>query len=160
MVTNNRINSRQPVVQFVYTSTSSVVNCSTQTPIDDTIPQNTEGNEVLTLSITPTNASNLLIIKFHGFWTAKDSLYGTVALFQDATANSLAAFRAGIVTGLYTPNACLKHTMVAGTTSSTTFKIRIGPSAAGNLYVNGTSAGARLYGGVASTNLTIMEIKA
>jgi hypothetical protein len=49
--------------------------------------------------------------------------------------------------------------MVAGTTSSTTFKARAGRdgSGAGTLTING-AATARLLGGVMASSITIMEV--
>jgi len=47
--------------------------------------------------------------------------------------------------------------MTSGTTSATTFKVRVGPSAAGHAYFNGTTAGVSLYNGRACSMMTIME---
>ena len=53
----------------------------------------------------------------------------------------------------------LKHYMTAGTTSATTFKVRIGrtDSHSNPFTINGYN-GARKFGGVSSTSITIMEI--
>lgn len=78
---------------------------------------------------------------------------GVLALFQDSTANALSA-----VNGLSLQQFHIVHEMAAGTTSETTFKLRLGPSAAVTLYVNAVFGGATIgFGGVAATNLTIME---
>ena len=154
-MTQNRIN-RSAVLQYLTTSTSSLVTCSTATPADDTIPQNTEGNEVLTLSITPTYSTSRLEIIFVAPFI-KDANNGSavVALFQDSTADALSALAQG-VTNTLGGILVLRHYMTSGTTSATTFKIRVGPGA-NSLYINGSSAGARLLGGVSSTRLTIVE---
>lgn len=146
------------VIQTVNTTTSSLVTCTGQMFIDDTIPQNTEGTEVLTRAITPNNASNILLIEFVGVFSSPVSAQIGVALFQDSTASAIAA-----VSDRQTSNdsqtVTLRWRMVAGTTSSTTFKIRAGRDTADNLYVNGIN-GSRIFGGVASTSITIQEIKA
>jgi hypothetical protein len=49
--------------------------------------------------------------------------------------------------------------MRAGTASSTTLRARAGASVAGTTTLNGTG-GARLYGGVLSSHLTVEEIQA
>lgn len=148
------------VLQYLQTSTSSRFDCTTTMPTDDTIPQNTEGDEILTLTITPTSISNYLVIKFNTFGTATVNTVPACGLFQDSTANALAAevLWSTIVDELW-GNGSLFYKMTAGTTSATTFKIRVGPNAgAGNhVYLNGYSAG-RVYGGVASTTLEIWEI--
>jgi len=160
MVTNNAVNSRNPVIQYVQTAITTRVTCATQMVIDNNIPQKTEGNEVITLAITPTKSTNYLVIKFTG-WGSLQAAAAVVALFQDDTSNAIAATSPDGASGAgeEVHSYFLTHKMTAGTTSATTFKIRVGPNAATTLYVNGTSAG-NLFGGVASTTLEIWEIKA
>ena len=148
------------IVQVVNTSVTSVVTGTTAMPVDNTIPQSGEGVELITRAITPTSASNKLL--FFVSLEIKNTNTGgiqTIALFQDSTANALAA-----VYGKYMyasanqwPSQSFQHYMTAGTTSSTTFKIRSGQDGSGTTTLNG-QAGNRLYGGVSSSNLTIMEI--
>ena len=80
------------VVQVAHVLSGASATGTTTHPIDDTIPQNTEGDEYLTLAITPTNASNKLLIEvsIHNSHTATVSL-NSASLFQDSTANALAA---------------------------------------------------------------------
>lgn len=138
----------------------AVVTCSTAIPYDDTIPQNTEGDEVITVTITPTSATNRLRIEFDaGFVTFNDTQYIIAALFQDTTANALAVSANGVPSVSYPGGASsLVHEMAAGTTSATTFKIRVG-AALGTVYVNGDSSGNRKFGGVAAARLHVTEIK-
>jgi hypothetical protein len=82
----------------------------------------------------------------------------TLALFQDSVANALAA------TGMlqhedWAVGLTLIHVMSAGTTSAITFKIRGGGSSGSSFNFNG-EAGAQRYGGVANTNITVIEYKA
>ena len=51
------------LVQVVNTQTGAVATGTTVLPNDNTIPQNDEGNEFMTLAITPTHASNKLLIQ-------------------------------------------------------------------------------------------------
>ena len=148
------------VVQRVSTQTGAVATGTTITPVDDTIPQNTEGVEFMTLSITPKNTANILKIEVtvnHGH-SVVGAVTMTTALHQDSTANALAAVNdlnsAGSVGG--TVCTTFTHTMAAGTTSSTTFKVRIGGGAAGTTTFNG-ALGARRFGGVMASNITITE---
>ena len=145
------------LVQQVYASTAAITNCNTAIPDDNTIPQITEGTEVLTATITPNNSSNYLHITFFG-WTSTNSASRTgCALFQDATDNALCAESSK--SGTDAPRAhTLIYRMTAGTTSSTTFIIRIGNDAGSTEYLNATSAGARMFGGVSIATLTINEI--
>lgn len=131
-----------------YTSTTSAI------PIDDTVPQNTEGLEVITVSHTPKRSTNRLVIEatFTGATSVQANV--AIALFQDSTANALAA-RFESFAASFTGDVILRHEMAAGTTSSTTFKIRVGVST-GTLYVNG-GGGGRLFGGLLSTRLRVEE---
>lgn len=147
------------IAQVVKTQTGAVATGSTVMVNDDTIPQNTEGDEYMTLAITPTNTSSVLVINV--VWNGTNSSAGTntmvAALFQDSTAGALAA-----VAKLFTANGnsdqiVFTHTMTAGTTSATTFKVRVGGVAAGTTTFNG-SAGARKLGGVMASSITITEI--
>ena len=148
------------VVQVVHVQNGASATGTTVHPIDDTIPQKTEGDEYLTLAITPTNSSNKLLIEvsIHNSHSATISL-NSASLFQDTTANALA-------TNGYTSEAVnrdniilITHYMTAGTTSATTFKVRMGGHVAGTTSMNGSSA-TRKWGGVCASTITITEISA
>ena len=145
------------VVQVVEaTPIVTVVTCNTVIPIDDTIPQNTEGNEVITVTVTPTSATNRLRIEFSANGSASVDNQTTVALFQDTTAGALAASGAYMTTAGHMLS--LSHEMAAGTTAATTFKIRVGPGSS-TTYINAGSGGTRRYGGVSAARLRVTEIK-
>ena len=146
------------VVQVVNTTSVALATGTTLIPLDDTIPQNDEGTEFLTLAITPTNASNKLKIEVSGLWgTSADTNWVILALFQDSTANALSAQINFINTADRAVGSELTHFMTAGTTSETTFKLRVGPNASATITMNG-GGGARLLGGAMSSSITITEI--
>lgn len=141
------------------TPITAVVTCATNIPTDNTIPQNTEGNEVITATITPTSATNRLKIEFDACQVASSAAgYAIAALFQDTTANALKSgimfFAAGASSG---SSMRLVYEMATGTTSATTFKVRVGANS-GTLYVNGDNTGGGIFGGVASATLCVTEI--
>lgn len=149
-------------VQRVYTNYSALATGTTTIPQDDTIPQNTEGTEFMTLAITPKSATNILVIDviaLIGCDTAARNIIG--AIFQDSTADALAANieyndnSSSIIPTIM----CVRHTMVAGTTSATTFKFRAGAQSAATLTFNGNN-GARLFGAITKSSITITETKA
>lgn len=145
-------------VQIVNFSTGAVASASGAIPFDDTIPQNTEGNQYLSLSITPKSVTNKLKIDvtFHSAVNSSERIQ--IALFKDSIANALMAVNdvdASINAGYCTT---FSYFMTAGTTSSTTFKVRAG-SAAGTLTMNGSN-GSRLFGGVLISSITITEYQA
>lgn len=153
--------SSNPVIQRVNTQTGAVATGTTIMPYDDSVPQSGEGDEYMTLAITPKNSANKLKIEVAAN-TSSTAVTGNVismALFQDATAGALAAVNSGTLvtaTGTIVAMPPLVHTMTAGTTSATTFKIRIGASAAGTTTFNG-AGGARFFGGVIASSITITE---
>lgn len=147
------------VVQIASTNYNAVASGTTLLPYDDTIPQITEGVEFMTQAITPRSSTNILIIEatIHLSNTVVNNI--TAALFQDSTANALAAIEQTLTAVNYAVALNLRYKMVAGTTSSTTFRIRAGGSLAGTTTFNGES-GARKLGGVSLSNIKITEHKA
>jgi len=150
------------IIQVVNTQTGAVATGATVIPLDDTIPQNTEGNEYMTLAITPKSATNKLKIDvvINLAHSAEGAHSMVAALFQDDIANALAVGWAARHSGFVDleSQVSLTHYMDAGTTSETTFKIRAGTNAAGTTTFNGTAA-ARKYGDVMASSITITEIK-
>lgn len=150
------------IVQAVNYSTSAVATGTTVMPFDDTKPQKTEGDQYLTVSITPKSASNYLLILVNAYGGHSAALvYCTIALFQDDTADALAAqgWFTSESQGAVPVGINLVHKMTAGTTSETTFKVRIGGAQGGTFTFNGYN-GARLYGGVSVSSITVLEIGA
>lgn len=147
--------------QVQHAGSSAVDTTSTAIPNDDSIPQITEGKEALTVSITPGNASNILIIEAVLFLSHNNSAgVGCAALFQDATANALTAAATDWPASNNPKQLILRHKMAAGTTSATTFRLRYGPaSGSDTMTLNGFS-GARKFGAIDKTTITVWEYRA
>lgn len=143
------------IIQVVNTQTGATATGTTTIPNDDTIPQITEGDEYFTLAITPTSATNKLIIEVNAIFSNTGSSDLIMALFQDATANALAATSHNIGS-TQMGNFTIRHIMTAGTTSATTFRIRAGSSGAGTTRLNGS--GTRKFGGIANSSIVITEV--
>lgn len=149
-------------VQRVNGVDTAVTTVSATIPIDDTIPQNTEGTELTTLAtaITPKSATNILEIEVAvpvAINTA--GAIAAIALFQDSTAGALAATAFTNGTNDSQTTLHLRYRMVAGTTSATTFKVRLGTTS-GSVFTNGLFAGTRVFGGVSAARMVIREIQA
>jgi hypothetical protein len=143
-------------VQKVVSRDSAAASGSTATPHDDTIPQNTEGNQFMTKAITPTSAANFLEIDISVMISIDPAAWGTTALFQDSTAGALTARDVHhSVNGNGKPHA-IKHIMSAQTASSTTFNVRSGSASGATCYFNGTAG--RMLGGVNYSSLIIQEL--
>lgn len=145
------------LLQEVTVETGAVATGTTTIPFDNTIPQQTEGDQYMSLSITPVSATSKLIIEvlFNG---SINVAAGTIfALFQDAGANAIAVSWTYTATAFGRLQASLRHVMVSGTTATTTFKLRAGPDAAGTLTFNGNN-GAAIFGGVMASSIVIREV--
>lgn len=147
--------------QVMYTT---VTNLTTFIPWDNTIPQNTEGQEIITLTITPQSASNILVFNWNINYglTANDIGNVVAALFQDTTANALFAITGNTIqnivnTGLQNAGINLRYFMTAGTTSSTTFKIRMGAEY-GGARLNGYYNNQSLFNGRTGGMFQIQEL--
>lgn len=147
------------VIQTQGNTTGAVATGTTVMPLDDSIPQNTEGDEYMTQAITPVQSPNILEVRASGVFAHSASSQIGMALFQDTVANALSGTRAGPSTSAQLETAKLEHTMLAVTESATTFKIRAGGHSAGTTTFNGIS-GARIFGGVMNSYITIDEIMA
>ncbi len=147
------------VIQSVSSSYTTYSSYTAQIPADNTIPQNTEGTEVTTVTITPKYSTSKLRIRFSGFATASaGGVSAVAAIFRDSTANAVGATISTINTN-YADTVKGEFIVDASSTSATTFKLRVGPDSANTIYINGSSS-ARVFGGVAAWLLTVEELKA
>jgi hypothetical protein len=142
---------------------SAVATGSTAMPFDDTIPQSSEGDQYMSLAITPKAVMNrLYVYHFGNYATSVDSDTCSIAIFQDSTVGALAAMqrRLWYVVSSHPDSGGISHSMRAGTTSSTTFKIRAGNNqgdAVGRTVTFNGVSGSRRYGGVSASILQIEE---
>lgn len=164
MTRNNCINANgSGVLQVAQVSTSGYTGYTEYFPLviagnilsNDSIPQQTDGKEILTLDFTPLLATSKIHIECH----AAPIFNSGIALFKDATANALCMqykFNA------YFQNFELIYEESAASTATRTYKIRIGwvaTASGGTGHINGNAA-ARQFGGAQSCRMTIYEILA
>ena len=146
------------LVQVVTSSYNTHTTTTTTVPADNTVPLITEGVELLTLAITPTNASNTLIIKWDvpidtNSSTGRDSY----TLFKDSGTCLAICIKEQPSSG-YGSGLSMTHVIAAGSTSEQTFRIRFACNGSGTAEINGI--GGAVYGGTSHAVLTIMEIRA
>ena len=145
------------VLQVVNFQTGAVATGTTQILNDNTIPQNTDGDEYMSLAITPTSdTSKLRIDIVYNMSHSATNTWFNGALFQDATAGALASNASYESVGTAGNTVSFSHTMTSGTTAATTFKLRLGGHKVGTTTFNGQS-GVRRHGGVLSSSITITE---
>jgi hypothetical protein len=151
-------------VQVAYAENSANTVISTVIPADNTIPQVTEGTQVLSASITPTAAENYLLVEAtitaSELTNVGDSIIA--AVFRDGGANAVSSGVVGGMNGggnhLTSGLALVRFRIPAGSTAATTFTVRVGNNT-GSCTLNATHQNINLGGTIIST-LTITEIKA
>ena len=154
------VNKTGVEVQHKVSFTGALATGSTVLPFDDTVPQNTEGDQYMTLAITPTSALNRLLIEIVGHFGQTANIGLGLALFQDSVVNAIASSGSPAMSGIVANQnvqARLYWEMNAGVVTSTTFKVRCGPQAAGTTSFNGANA-VRVYGGNLVSMFKITEI--
>lgn len=142
-----------------YEEYTTNADCTTQIPVDDTIPQNTEGTQIITKAYAAASATNRVRLRFQGQFICDTATGCTVAIFRSDSANAIAAQITDIVDVSTRNTWALEVEIVPGTTSSITYTVRVGPGAAATLRLNG-NGGGRLFGGASRATLVIEEIKA
>lgn len=146
------------LVQWVHTADGTDTTGTTTIPLDDTIPQNTEGFEVMTVTITPTSTSNTIRIEAIALMGGVDA-HTIVALFRDSVADALAVcdLRANSSDAGF---GVIKFQETAPSTSAITYKIRIGKSSGGTVTFNGgyTGVGGGFFADTNTSSITAYEL--
>lgn len=146
------------VIQTVYAEYTTNATLGTLMPIDDTIPQSTEGVEVLTASITPKKATSKIRVAFNAMGTISTIGALSAALFKDSDTDALAASAVTIEQGGSVRPIGLSFEHTAPGVTLTTYKVRVGPNTESG-FLNGNQLG-RLFGGASRAVLTVEEIGA
>jgi hypothetical protein len=157
------------VIQVAYAEiTTSGASSAVNIPVDNTIPQQTEGAEILTCSITPKYANSILYVESNSFIgeNVNSSNSMTVALFRDSTSNAISASFNNGFPGASSPYGAslsfnptyLLAKVTSGSTASTTFKLRAGGDSSAVIRWNGTG-GAQFFNGTLITYIRITEVQ-
>jgi len=148
------------VLQVVTTKSQTVVSSTSIISYESTSAiTNTQGVECLTATITPGATSNRLVVQCSFTGTSDSGSVHAIALFQDSVTNAIACCNSqtnGTDSG---STISMIWEQAAGTTSATTFKIRVGPHSSTTVYMNGRN-NAAAWGGVPISTLQIWEIEA
>lgn len=139
-------------------SRSTAASTTTATMPSGSIPTTSNGVELLTVTITPVNANNTLWVRFGAFTGISNGASScNAALFRDSATNAVASSYwtlSGAGASASANRMMLEYETLAGSTASTTFRLRVGPSG-GTMYLNQDS-GANNFGGV--VNPAVLEV--
>lgn len=140
-------------------STGTVATGTTQLPFDNTIPQSNEGDQYMSLGMTPDSAANLLAVSAQGFFASTENGIVTMALFRDAAANAVTAWASGIAVNTSGIEVSGNKRLLAASTLATTFKIRAGLQQVQTTTFNGIG-GTQGLGGVLESFIEVDELMA
>lgn len=129
---------------------------STPIPIDDTIPQITEGTQIISVTITPKSISNKLRLRFTGQITSATATSAAIAMFVNGAANAVAAELVAISNVSQAYTVSFEYEFLPGSVSEQTITVRAGAPAAIRFNGSGT---ARFLGGASAARLVVEEIK-
>ena len=145
------------VRQVVYATLGTQTFSASNIPFDNTIPQITEGFQILTASITPQSATSTLYIWATVNVSCSSVASAILAIFRDATANAYGVSATAVLTANTAENATVMVTIPCGSTAASTIRLRGGANT-GNLYVNGNAASGQVFGGASATSILVMEV--
>ena len=147
------------IVDRAYAEYTTNADITAQIPQDDTIPQNTEGTQILSVSITPKSATNRVRATFFG-WGSSAALTGaSAALFRNSNANAIDAMGITFAAAYYSLPFMLIFEDSPGSTSPQTYAVRVGPAGAVTMRMNGVHTN-RVFGGSSRCVLVLEEIHA
>lgn len=159
----DRVVGRRPlpgqVLQTQIASTTTEFSVTTAIPFDATIPQNTEGDEILTVTITPFYANSKIRVMVSSSGGNNSAGQNSIAIFKDSDVNAVAASIVHIVAA-GTAESAFNRTFIldAGDKAERTYSLRMGP-ASGTLEINRGATTANLFGaGTLQTIMTVEEI--
>lgn len=137
-------------------ASTAYINSNTVIPFDDTIPQNTEGDQLFSGTYTPVSLTSEIYVEFWGmFGVGGAAAVLIAALFQDNGADAVSVV-AQYVAGTVVCPLDLMYRFSPASLDPITFSIRFGPSTnvGTSSYLNGNSAG-RLFGGITRAYLRV-----
>ena len=127
-------------------------------PLDNTAPQITEGVQILSATITPKKAGNKIfgLISFNGDSSAAN-LAMVAAVFKNGTALAFASTWSQDLAG--SSLVSFDFFDEATSVSTITYTVRVGPAAAGTIYINRNNT-TQLLGDTNFIRFTLFEINA
>lgn len=141
-----------------YASDNTGHSISSSIPIDNTIPQNTEGTELITVAITPISAASKVRLTVDFWWTNNSvGSFMVVAFFIDSIANAWAATLQRCHAANGGDHFVFTAEVALGDTSAHTLKVRAGRDA-GTLFINQTTGSVHVFGAAANITLAATEI--
>lgn len=144
------------IVQHILKINNTLTNTTSVLPVDTSIPQISEGIEILSQSITAKSVSNKIVIDAFIPWTANSAQTGVAALFKDSDSDALTATASFVSTSGGFGLLHLHFEETPSDLSAHTYSVRFGGQG-GTVYINGWSSD-NYFAGVDNCKLIIEEI--
>ena len=150
------------VLQIQTALTSAYTSTTASMPFDDTIVQNDEGAELVTLAFTPSSTGSKLLFIYGGLFNmgagGNHAAPIPVALFVDTTADCITS---GVILtdggGTRVSGSWLFHLETNSSTAERTYKMRWAVTT-GTAYVNGDTS-TRKFGGRLASGFYVIEFE-
>jgi len=143
---------------IVDTTDAAVATFTTQVPLDDTIPQITEGDSAISGAITLNVSSHRVQIHCAGWISANANTQAVISVYRNSVVDAIHSMVVETANGDYVAFA-FAHIDTPALSTEVTYSVRIGPVGANTITLNG-AGGARMLGGAASLELILAELPA
>lgn len=144
------------VVQFKHGTYATNADLTTIIPFDDSIPQDTEGTQLVPITFQNDSAANINQLFFSGFGGPNSGGPVALAAFSSASVNALHVDAASVSAGLL-GHFSGERTVHVNSAASLTWQLRGGGSTGLTVRFNGTQS-SRNYGGLAAVTFRVVEI--
>lgn len=146
------------VLKVAHAEDNTYVTGTALMPLDDTIPQISEGTQFLAITYTPLRADSSLLIEVDIHLNPTVAAWITTALFRDNDPNAIAGWPSYQATNTGAISYRYSKLIQAGSVAPRSYSVRSGMNTAGTLRMNGSAS--RLLGGVLSSYIKITELSA
>jgi hypothetical protein len=144
-------------VNYELTNINTVVSTAARIPVDATIPQITEGTQIISMSYAPKKSGNRLLLIANLLFSVSTNANAVGAIFAGSTTNAIVASTIQLQSR-YEGTLTFGTSFTASSSASVAYTVRVGASA-GNLYVNSFDGTNAAFGGAVITSLEIFEIE-
>ncbi|MGJ7484348.1 hypothetical protein ACSFA2_03765 [Variovorax sp. LT2P21] len=127
-------------------------------PLDNTIPQIGEGDQILSLSFTPKSVTNKLRLRFRATASVTNLNNVIAAIFVGTGANAVAAAVYTNAAPNYFGQLVLEAEVPVGTSGAITIQVRMGLSSAGTYGLNDQAGSGPIFGGATAATLVVEEL--
>ena len=146
------------VLAASYAETATQPTTTNTIATDASIPQSTEGAELMTLTHTRASSTSHLYVDVEVNIGASTAQNLAVWLHQDAAADAARAVAVAAGSNQEVPVARFRYRVASGSTGDTTFKVRYAPTT-GTAFINGSGLTNDLFGSAMISSITVTEIE-